>query len=178
MYCITHLRFQSTLPRGSDVVSCCGFGYLRISIHAPSRERLTRSLTAAGFQRFQSTLPRGSDLGKLQVPKVSRLFQSTLPRGSDMLARCPCGHQIKFQSTLPRGSDGVQYKRRSNNMDFNPRSLAGATYHLSGKNTLVRISIHAPSRERPYATKPPVWVPVFQSTLPRGSDEQNKPTDG
>ena len=81
--CVCCIQFQSTLPRGSD-----GFGVVimttsenfnprslagatdiydgdytvhSISIHAPSRERLSRTPERLGIKAFQSTLPRGSD---------------------------------------------------------------------------------------------------------------------
>ena len=58
----TGSRFQSTLPRGSDVIfntmiKCI----LYISIHAPSRERLFNRTEDGDVDEFQSTLPRGSD---------------------------------------------------------------------------------------------------------------------
>ena len=61
-----------------------------------------------------------------------------------------CGHFLKitFQSTLPRGSDCLLDRRQPFCMDFNPRSLAGATLILGHASSDVTISIHAPSRER------------------------------
>ena len=77
-------------------------------------------------------------------------------------------------------------------MYFNPRSLAGATLRQKRASRLQRISIHAPSRERPLATlgvevtheisihapsrerlvfsSGRLYANLFQSTLPRGSD--------
>ena len=77
-------------------------------------------------------------------------------------------------------------------MDFNPRSLAGATemYRVGYANRAIsihapsrerqklsktsngikEISIHAPSRERLPAFKILLFAIIFQSTLPRGSD--------
>ena len=34
----------------------------------------------------------------------------------------------KFQSTLPRGSDNCKYYSANDKPNFNPRSLAGATF--------------------------------------------------
>ena len=99
-----------------------------------------------------------------------------------------------FQSTLPRGSDTYRrpdYGRRY--VDFNPRSLAGATNaapkvtqaRKEFQSTLPRgsdklddykkggrlyISIHAPSRERQLIDANANGIHQFQSTLPRGSD--------
>ncbi len=55
-------RFQSTLPRGSDLRFISSNAAFRISIHAPSRERPTSFLKLLARTLFQSTLPRGSDL--------------------------------------------------------------------------------------------------------------------
>ena len=57
-------RFQSTLPRGSDYADVSELGDYMISIHAPSRERLSLNTVLKSRPVFQSTLPRGSDLQK------------------------------------------------------------------------------------------------------------------
>ena len=121
----------------------------KISIHAPSRERRCSKRSLNSRLQFQSTLPRGSDRRRAIMFCPMLLFQSTLPRGSDPPKQwssweCPyfnprslAGATTKeadrmpekiFQSTLPRGSD-------VKNGSVNNKS---------------RISIHAPSRERPY----------------------------
>ena len=102
-------------------------------------------------------------------------------------------HILVFQSTLPRGSDDSQISLNAASANFNPRSLAGATFYcLAGgrhgllfQSTLPRgsdreqptnsglmpsISIHAPSRERHYHSYNNGYYGRFQSTLPRGSD--------
>ena len=54
--------FQSTLPRGSDLIATRAFpGGISISIHAPSRERHFHVNSRGYCCKFQSTLPRGSD---------------------------------------------------------------------------------------------------------------------
>ena len=163
--------FQSTLPRGSDQVtlrrsivgtdfnprSLAGATipdyYLklfeRISIHAPSRERL----------RFSA------------IMMAALLFQSTLPRGSDADSSSYAGNTALFQSTLPRGSDGNLSLHSMARSNFNPRSLAGATFDRSFVyKTTFDISIHAPSRERRQQGLFAAKAMQFQSTLPRGSD--------
>ncbi len=98
-----------------------------------------------------------------------------------------------FQSTLPRGSDGNQQRPLRGNINFNPRSLAGATISDDNLQELGVISIHAPSRERllckvrgvkilgisihaPSRERRLLFMQLsnfldgFQSTLPRGSD--------
>ena len=54
--------------------------------------------------------------------------------------------------------------------NFNPRSLAGATFMKQSDYASVVISIHAPSRERPFILLLVLILGLFQSTLPRGSD--------
>ena len=165
---LVNMQFQSTLPHRSDSPSDFVLCYLGISIHTPSRERPVahhrrqqkhnfnpRSLTGATLaayklllkSTFQSTLPYGSDPGfqrevilsddfnprslagatsLMCLSKRFGIFQSTLPRGSDPnLANCLL-KSAPFQSTLPRGSD----EKKS-------APIPG-----------LRISIHAPSRER------------------------------
>ena len=165
--------FQSTLPRGSDdtdqpdaQLPC------HISIHAPSRERpmlFSKPLRYAAY--FNPRSLAGATIA-LFTAINSRLFQSTLPRGSDPIFGCSYLCYFVFQSTLPRGSDPIIR---------NSERFAGI------------ISIHAPSRERLHinkiilhskhfnprslagATLPspvkPRYKALFQSTLPRGSDE-------
>ena len=98
---------------------------------------------------------------------------------------------LEFQSTLPRGSDYALKIPSSLYLYFNPRSLAGATLTNVELHATNGISIHAPSRERPWISKIVLhganfnprslagatesifgkkYPVVFQSTLPRGSD--------
>ena len=164
-------RFQSTLPRGSDINAAeAKAAALDISIHAPSRER--RPLVSTWPTKF--------------------IFQSTLPRGSDKRFSPPSTGARLFQSTLPRGSDTTHFPMLQARKNFNPRSLAGATcsiresinsvsisihapsrerHHiLRIQNLILRISIHAPSRERHDKNTFRLNSHKFQSTLPRGSD--------
>ena len=88
-------------------------------------------------------------------------------------AHLPAHYQsVQFQSTLPCGSDLLLPLFFYLLNDFNPRSLAGATYFSHVFHLLFNISIHAPLRERPAC---PIWqgfAAGFQSTLPCGSDRQ------
>ena len=54
--------------------------------------------------------------------------------------------------------------------DFNPRSLTGATGRGNGFSKSFTISIHAPSRERHFVLMYLGEFDEFQSTLPHGSD--------
>ena len=118
--------FQSTLPCGSDQGQKHLLQPFTISIHAPLRERLGMGRTTLYSKLFQSTLPCGSDLVLMNDFKAIQKFQSTLPCGSD-----PDCRPIRTEAE-----------------NFNPRSLAGATY----------ASLSAASAAE------------FQSTLPCGSD--------
>ena len=82
------------------------------------------------------------------VDLYTSLFQSTLPRGSDRSSSSLPPTNAIFQSTLPRGSDTFAESWSWQAINFNPRSLAGAT---SCFRYFWRFAI-------------------FQSTLPRGSD--------
>ena len=141
--------FQSTLPRGSDVISVLKIIRIkRISIHAPSRERLfivksltyksmdfnPRSLAGATNRHkarsrgrgFQSTLPRGSDNAYYVVSEVNKYFNPRSLAGATMINFTMLLIMI-FQSTLPRGSDKILRTLQTSIRNFNPRSLAGAT---------------------------------------------------
>ena len=130
---------------------------IRISIHAPSRERRCCSISIG----------------------IPHIFQSTLPRGSDYLTATELLSIVEFQSTLPRGSDASALIKPLIRKDFNPRSLAGATIPLVG---LSRRSDYFNPRSLAGATIPLNLTCVrlaFQSTLPRGSDgNQQRPLRG
>ena len=165
---------------------------LGISIHAPSRERLSvtlhvrplvtnfnpRSLAGATYFLIKHSLltenfnPRslaGATVYNYYAIARHQVFQSTLPRGSDNLENLKGGlkhisihapsrerlwdalYNLKgllFQSTLPRGSDNNYYPVIRIHINFNPRSLAGATNDKTCRKCCFK----------------------FQSTLPRGSD--------
>ena len=142
---------------------------MRISIHAPSRERPTFAFLGEQTVLFQSTLPHGSDdpvlaaagvtIISIHAPSRERpraadeiksevIFQSTLPHGSDNSLWWTYQTHNVFQSTLPCGSDPLSFL----------------------KAACVTISIHAPLRERPTTILIPKDNAKFQSTLPCGSD--------
>ena len=98
---------------------------------------------------------------------------------------------LVFQSTLPHGSDYRVCFCKKMHLNFNPRSLTGATALSTSKLRVCTfqstfphgsdaasemsadgkiISIHAPSRERHMDNSLTSNVIAFQSTLPHGSD--------
>ena len=144
-----NLLFQSTLPHGSDTKQVVlSTPPLNISIHAPSRERLrlrTNTLTTLVISIHAPSRERRAYVRPLfRVYK----FQSTLPHGSDSVQLCGGSGPFAFQSTLPHGSDRPPLLREYER----------------------RISIHAPSRERPKEGPTNGKELEFQSTLPHGSD--------
>ena len=135
----------------------------RISIHAPSRERLNSAGSVNPAAAFQSTLPRGSDTPCwLSKSKVSYFNPRSLTGATNDDQTITQTTTISIHAPL-RERQGYCCKKCFDDWfsihaqlsraaccrsDFNPRSLAGAT----------------PMRQR-YRL-----ILLFQSTLPRGSD--------
>ena len=115
------IKFQSTLPYGSDQQLSTTFYNFYISIHAPLRER--RLILDKLFikHRFQSTLPYGSDSSKVTLSINLILISIHAPNGSRYI-----DHKISIHAPLrerPPRYPLCRILRR----DFNPRSLTGAT---------------------------------------------------
>ena len=146
-----------------------------ISIHAPSRERLTSLSWAGETRRFQSTLPRGSDVAASPSPPTSPYFNPRSLAGATSQREGDYYCEL-FQSTLPRGSDAFNIITSPSFGYFNPRSLAGATRDNPKPKSTQHISIHAPSRERQRILDVAKPAEQFQSTLPRGSDLVQPPS--
>ena len=144
------LRFQSTLPRGSDFIDMFRTGkYNRISIHAPSRER-------------------PPFLGVVVITEKISIHAPSRERLSASRKILPClSISIHAPSRERRRSTAHSKAKQP---DFNPRSLAGATGVSGIMFFSHKISIHAPSRERLKKALIKYKEDLFQSTLPRGSD--------
>ena len=142
-----------------------------ISIHAPSRERHRRSDLKSKPKNFNPRSLAGATSLHIFVT-IADEFQSTLPRGSDRQLLISNTDFVLFQSTLPRGSDSLRNNIHVNTINFNPRSLAGATKNECFTYFSIGISIHAPSRERHWLIWNEWFRDEFQSTLPRGSDNR------
>ena len=162
--------FQSTLPHGSDpndkyLVFCDCISIhapsrerqsfncyepiiAKISIHAPSRERQNLLTKKLSNQRISIHAPSRERLPARYSFGGAFIFQSTLPHGSDINALNE-GISLAISIHAPSRERRNTSKQRSVEINFNPRSLAGATKQ----------------RQRPL--QPSVR---FQSTLPRGSD--------
>ena len=167
------VRFQSTLPRGSDGVLTSNIG-LESDFNPRSLAGATLSVMSIielGIISIHAPLrERPVVLYLLSVPS---LFQSTLPCGSDLIGSTYFLRRFIFQSTLPHGSDQQPCK-------FD--TLYSISIHAPSRERPARllllvieivISIHAPSRER---CQTALWVLAlvigFQSTLPCGSDRK------
>ena len=149
-------KFQSTLPRGSDHQSGekCRAHFFYFN---------PRSLAGATAYR----LSQGKGTGDFNPRSLAGATGHTVTvnnNGSDFNPRSLAGATSEYNHRLFNGND------------FNPRSLAGATASTRRSFSAVLISIHAPSRERPPIGKVICLSPVFQSTLPRGSDNRRKPS--
>ena len=120
----------------------------------------------------------------------SLLFQSTLPREERHMTVQLHPHRRRFQSTLPREERPSLYLLGAHLHNFNPRSHERSDSQQSELITMLRISIHAPTRGATCAGRYKtgrfrnfnprshersdcaaggyaVYVFVFQSTLPR-----------
>ena len=164
---------------------------LAISIHAPSRERPTGSRLILILIYFNPrSLAGATEIGV--VPGTEYEISIHAPSRERPLYSPGKSPTREFQSTLPRGSDPVGVQAVFCEVDFNPRSLAGATNYICQfthtrrfQSTLPRgsdddfktFSMFFPDfnpRSLAGATMLSMLmfmlVPVFQSTLPRGSD--------
>ena len=144
------MGFQSTLPHGSDHVRCRDSCNRQISIHAPSRERQRHRVMVRMHDNFNPRSLTGATYNQITHVKVWT-FQSTLPHGSDYIF-CPLTFSVEYFN--PRSLTGATFafmSIRNSPSYFNPRSLTGATGTYNFQPTVSGISIHAPSRERPFS---------------------------
>ena len=168
---VQHIKnFNPRSLTGATLWSPRDVGEQVISIHAPSRERLSSMVSPPTTFHISIHAPSRERPMCSSARTSTRVFQSTLPHGSDTL---PCIERRRY-------------------FDFNPRSLTGATNHGNRILIIFDISIHAPSRERrrigninlyqyeisihapSRERRTPIMVACailpFQSTLPHGSD--------
>ena len=119
--------FQSTLPRGSDAVHTSG--NVALCYFNPR--------SGAGHCDIHCTHFNPRSLAGATVStrflRPITLFQSTLPlTGATAFTALRPASSISFQSTLPRGSDWLRRTVSAAQINFNPRSLAGATTIIRG----------------------------------------------
>ena len=119
--------FQSTLPRGSDIRRPGVFIKLAISIHAPSRERLAVYLNSSILLAISIHAPSRERRYGASLIGYSTLFQSTLPRGSDVFTGNSWLECVDFNPRSLAGATKIKQQGIFHSGHFNPRSLAGAT---------------------------------------------------
>ena len=120
------LRFQSTLPYGSDFCSWQTFISSKISIHAPLRERLLFHYP----EDFVLVI-------SIHAPLRERRAVGTCENKC-----CTISIHAPLRERLVAMKRSICWK------NFNPRSLTGATYQDGSQGIDHKISIHAPLRER------------------------------
>ena len=76
-------------------------------------------------------------------------------------------HRRRFQSTLPREERPSLYLLGAHLHNFNPRSHERSDSQQSELITMLRISIHAPTRGATHSMARITPIHTFQSTLPR-----------
>ena len=143
------IRFQSTLPCGSDaymvpvldiltnfnprslagatLTSLSMYIIQCISIHAPLRER--RPVPRRAFWRFLISIhaPLRERHKYVETKMIKVKFQSTLPCGSDVALACAVHASRNFNPRSLAGATSIAIFWVSSSFYFNPRSLAGAT---------------------------------------------------
>ena len=151
------------------------FTTLKISIHAPSRERPVLTCVRSVYsQYFNPRSLTGATLYNYYEKKAKEHFN---PRSLTGATLYQFGQTSRYGISIHAPSrERHQPQRRfaSPYRDFNPRSLTGATIQLLLREIRISISIHAPSRERPRATALIQASLLFQSTLPHGSDPNER----
>ena len=152
---------------------CNNFHLCTISIHAPSRERLSKKRALSNEQRISIHAPSR----ERQWAPCNNFHLCTISIHAPSRERLPvpfskaCIIHISIHAPSRERLQFHPFLNRPHNY-FNPRSLAGATWHTAGTHiAFQRISIHAPSRERQQWLISAQSAELFQSTLPRGSDE-------
>jgi len=147
------MRFQSTLPSGSDggfQSSSYPLGYFNPRSQAGAT--CNPLFFAFIIPLFQSTLPSGSD--KID-PIIGSAIGNFNPRSQ---AGATCGGNLPedgasyFNPRSQAGATGAANFTLYTQYDFNPRSQAGATQSTSPAHVAYKISIHAPKRERRHIT--------------------------
>ena len=120
-----------------------------ISIHAPSRERLGGLQKMLILMLFQSTLPHGSDKSLFSILSWRKHFNPRSLTGATASCRSLSFFGYSFQSTLPHGSDSLRQISICALLVFQSTLPHGSDAEFGIDN---------------------VSVAVFQSTLPHGSD--------
>ena len=164
------LKFQSTLPHGSDDFTGGLNTATTISIHAPSRERRAAHTF---FTRFADFNPRSLTGATLVLTLLMVDHSDFNPRsltGATEFGDCYVT-EIAISIHAPSRERLFGYSA----IDIiNKISIHAPSRERRGTPLPYRtdgvISIHAPSRERPSNIINASQEAIFQSTLPHGSD--------
>ncbi len=147
--------FQSTRPHGrDDHVSGALVAGDVVSIHAPARARhwVWEECEACGGVSIHA--PARARPSCVTGSRRRSWFQSTRLHGRDRICSdwIPCC--ARFQSTRPHGRDQRFVTFIGPLLCFNPRARTGATSAVKLDSAVVGVvSIHAPARARPSASK-------------------------
>ena len=143
-----------------------------ISIHAPSRERLTiSSLGRAASSNFNPRSLTGATLALVKQNLANAHFNPRSLTGATQMSKGSL-YVERISIHAPSRERRRLRSPYSPQQNFNPRSLTGATGKERKSQVNTNISIHAPSRERLWRTSTGVSKLRFQSTLPHGSDQR------
>ena len=137
-----------------------------------TRPRGTRPDTSAGSDagsEFQSTRPRGTRHDHCTFVFADGSFQSTRPRGTRPTTSAEDALSRYFNPRVHAGRDGSDGFRRLVPEDFNPRVHAGRDVVDDKTAPIVKISIHASTRDATDFTSKWYFFTIFQSTRPRGT---------
>ena len=141
--------FQSTLPHGSDSAPICRRRRCDgISIHAPSRERLSRIYCYSFHSNFNPRSLTGATCLLVCAPALDSHFNPRSLTGATHL-RYSFGQRRSISIHAPSRERRPRPAARKRSSNFNPRSLTGATRAFERCATIAI---------------------TFQSTLPHGSD--------
>ena len=143
-----------------------------ISIHAPSRERPLSVKAPTISTTISIHAPSRERPPALSIVAMALPFQSTLPHGSDPQAVPIFCRKRQISIHAPsRERPGVKALSTLGVVNFNPRSLTGATWNATA---YIPTSAYFNPRSLTGATdsqKLAQQYMIFQSTLPHGSDK-------
>ena len=143
------MYFNPRSLAGATHILCIIIIISKISIHAPSRERLDAGYLVPIFVDISIHAPSRERPVPCDCCQELFIFQSTLPRGSDGYYPPPSAADDKISIHAPSRERRYVLAYFRFPRYFNPRSLAGATFcEIFGLLIYNSISIHAPSRER------------------------------
>ena len=159
--------FQSTLPRGSDPLLVTQTFIPFISIHAPSRERLDGSVSAAIASNFNPRSLAGATCLLLLFGRQANFNPRSLAGATPLLAN---GRRPRLISIHAPSRERHICRPQLHATDISIHAPSRERHGWLVAEWGRAISIHAPSRERIAPCAITHSPKIFQSTLPRGSE--------